>query len=415
MKKRLARGFSSLAVRNYRLYFLGQLVSVSGNWMQEIAVAWLVLKLTNSVFALGVSTALQTVPYLFTGVWGGLLADRVPKRRLLICTQVAQLVAPISLWALTVHGTDQVWMVYAIIVFRGFANTVDNPARQSFVSEMVGMDRVVNAVSLNASLVQGGRLVGPAVAAGIIATLGLAACFLVNALTFVFMIAMLLLMRPSELRPAPVTPPGKGQLRAGLAHAARTPELRLPLALMAIVGPLSLNFTVVLPAIARFTYHGTATTYALMMNFLAAGALVGALLTATRTVVTRRMVSWAAVAFGVALAVAASVNTLWIALVAMLAVGAASVTFSASVQSALQLAVEPEMRGRIISLYQIVFKGMTPLGALIIGTLAAVSGARSGLVAGAVAALAAGAGGLWRRGKAGDMGVAVAGPSEQGA
>jgi MFS family permease len=415
VSERLRRMLSSLEVRNYRLYFFGQLVSMSGNWMQQIAIAWLVLSLTNSAFALGLTIALQALPYLLVGVWGGLLADRVPKRRLLICTQVGELVPPVALFALLEGGVIRMWMVYVIVLCRGFVNTLDNPARQSFVAEMVGRDRVVNAVSLNASIVQVGRLVGPAVAAVLIATLGLAPCFLVNALTFVFMIAMLSLMRPAELMPAPVTPRGKGQLRAGLALVARTPELRSPLVLMAVVGLLSFNFTVVLPAVARFTYHGTATTYALMMNFLAAGALVGALASGTRTVVTRRTVAWAAVAFGAALGAAAAVDDLWIALIALIVVGATSVTFSASVQSTVQLAVEPEMRGRVLSLYQIVYSGTSPLGAVIVGALASTVGARSGLVVGSVAALIAGAGGVWASGRPRDIAVGAVGPSEHGA
>lgn len=412
MSERLGRAFTSLHVRNYRLYFFGQLVSISGTWMQQIAIAWLVLRLTNSAFTLGLTTALQTLPYLFVGAWGGLLADRLPKRRLLLLTQTAQLGPPVALWALTETGSTRMWMVYVVVFARGLVNTVDNPARQSFVAEMVGVDRVVNAVSLNASVQQGGRLFGPAAAAAVIAAFGLGPCFFVNALTFVFMIVMLLLMRPQELSPAPITVRGKGQLRAGLALVARTSELRVPLLMMAVVGLLSFNFNVVLPSVARFTYHGTATTYALMMNFLAGGALVGALVSGTRTAVTRKTVSWSAFAFGAALGVAAAVDNLWVALTALIFVGATSVTFSASVQSALQLAVEPEMRGRVISLYQIVYMGTTPLGALIVGALASTVGARSGLVVGSVAALVAGGAGIWARGRSRGVSVALD-PNEQ--
>jgi MFS family permease len=266
MTARLRFALRSLSVRNYRLYFLGQIVSVSGNWMQQVAIAWLVLRLTGSAFALGLTTALQTLPYLLLGPWGGLVADRVSKRRLLICTQLAQVIPPVVLWAVAEKGAAQIWMVYALVILRGTINTFDNPARQSFVTEMVGRDNVVNAVSLNASVIQTGRLLGPAIAAVVIATLGLAPCFILNALTFLFMVAMLLLMRPGELSPAPIAPRRKGQLREGLAVAARTPELRVPLAMMAVVGLLAFNFTVVLPAIARFTFDGTATTYALMVT-----------------------------------------------------------------------------------------------------------------------------------------------------
>jgi MFS family permease len=402
MIARLRFALRSLAIRNYRLYFLGQVVSVSGTWMQQVAIAWLVLRLTGSAFALGVTTALQTLPYLFLGPWGGLLADRVSKRRLLICTQLAQVIPPVILWVVAERGAAQIWMVYVLVLFRGVINTFDNPARQSFVTEMVGRDRVVNAVSLNASIIQAGRLIGPAIAAIVIATLGLAPCFILNALTFLFMVGMLLLMRPAELTPAPVLPRRKGQLREGLAVAARTPELRVPLGMMAVVGLLAFNFTVVLPAVARFTFGGSATTYALMVNFLAVGALGGALVSGTRTRVTQRMVTWSSVAFGVALAAAAVVDDLAVFLVAMIAVGAASVLFSASVQSSLQLAAAPEMRGRILSLYQLVYMGTTPLGALVVGALASTVGPRSGLVLGAAGALVAGAVGIWLQRRSSD-------------
>jgi MFS family permease len=400
VKRRLRRTVSSLAVRNYRLFFIGQVVSTSGIWMQQIAVAWLVLNLTNSAFALGLTTALQSVPYLLVGAWGGLVADRIPKRRLLICSQLAHVVPAALLWILTESGGIRMWMIYVLVVARGLVNVVDNPARQSFVMEMVSSERVLNAVSLNASIIQAARLVGPAAAAAVIATFGLAPCFLLNALSFLFMVVMLVLMRPGELSPARVVKRGKGQLRAGLWLVARTPELRLPLGLMAIVGLLSFNFTVVLPAVARFTFHGSATTYALMMNFLAAGALVGALVFGTRTSVTPKLVSLAALVFGAMLGLAALAGDLRLALFALIGVGAASVTFSASVQAALQLTVVPEMRGRVLSLYQIVYHGTTPLGALAVGAMAATLGARSGLVLGAVGALLAGAYGLWSSGRA---------------
>jgi MFS family permease len=394
MRARLARTFSSLTVRNYRLYFVGQITSTSGNWMQQIAVAWLVLKLTNSPLALGFTTAAQQAPYLVFGAWGGLLADRLPTRRLLICTQAAHMIAPTALWLLYEQGATRMWMVYGLVMVRGLVNTVDNPARQAFVAELVDRDRLVNAVSLNASITQAGRLVGPAAAALVIATLGLGPCFLINALSFAFMGVLLLLVRSGELQPGAVTERGKGQLRAGFTYAARTPGLRVPLLLVAVVGLLSFNFTVVLPAVARFTFHGTATTYALLMNFLAVGALGGALATSTRVAVTPRVASWAAVAFGAALGLAAATSNLDFTLAAMIFVGATSVIFTASVQASLQLAVEPEMRGRVLSLYQILYAGTTPMGAILVGWLASTSGARSGLVLGCVAAILAGAAGL---------------------
>jgi MFS family permease len=377
------------------LYFVGQTISTSGNWMQQIAVAWLVLKLTNSPFALGLATAAQQGPYLLLGAWGGLIADRLPRRRVLICTQVLQMIAPTVLGVLYVTGSVRLWMVFALSIARGTVNAIDNPARQTFVAELVGRDRLVNAVSLNASIVQAGRLLGPAVAALVIATLGLGPCFFLNALSFLGMLLVLFLMRPSEFVAGSLTAAGKGQLRAGFAYAARTRVLRVPLLLMAFVGLLSFNFTVVLPAVARFTFHGTATTYALMMNFLAVGALGGAIATGARIAVTPRVTAWASVGLGAALGLASMSSSLDLVLPAMIAVGAASVIFSASIQATLQLSVIPEMRGRILALYQVLYQGTTPIGAILVGWLASTSGARSGLVLGAVAAVVAGLAGLW--------------------
>jgi MFS family permease len=307
------------------------------------------------------------------------------------------MVPSVVLWALYSSGSIRIWMLYSLILVRGIVNAFDNPARQSIVGELVGRTQVVSAVSLNASLIQAGRLLGPAAGALIIATLGLGPCFLGAASTYGFMVVTLLLMRPGEIHASQVTPRGKGQIRAGVVHVAHKPELRVPLVLMAVVGLLAFNFNVALPAVARFTYHGTATTYALMMNFLAGGALVGALLSGMRTTITRRTMSFAALAFGVTLGLAAVADNLWLMLIALIGVGASSVTFSASVQAAIQLAVEPEMRGRVLSLYQALYQGSTPIGSIIVGAMAAEFGARSSLALGSVAALLAGAGGVWGR------------------
>jgi MFS family permease len=395
MKIGLPRAFASLAVRNYRLYFFGQTLSTAGNWMQNVAMAWLVLRLTGSSFALGATTALQTAPYLVIGPWGGLIADRLPKRKLLIGTQVCQVIPPMFLWALTETGAIQIWMVFVLVTFRGVVQTMDNPARQSIVTEIVGPERVVNAVSLNASITQTGRLIGPAIAAVVIATIGLSFCFLLNAISFVCMVAFLLAMHADELLPAPPLAKGAGQVRSALALVRRQENLRVPILTMGMVGLLAFNFTVVLPAIAKFTFHGTATTYALMANALALGALVGALVAGIRSVITTRLVAASATIFGVTLAVAAAADSLPLALVALIAVGAASTTFQTAVQATVQLNAAPEMRGRILSLYQVVYQGTTPIGALIVGALAATAGARSGLVLGAVGGLAAGCYGFW--------------------
>jgi len=385
----LRRSFGSLAIPNYRRYFAGQVVSISGNWMQTVAEVWLILRLTGSGTVVGLAAALQFLPVLLAGAWGGLLADRVPKRLLLSVTQVLNLMPVLTLWALTASGAVQVWMVLALIFLRGAVNAVDNPARQSFVAEMVGAERVVNAISLNSVLVHSARIVGPATAGLIIALLGVAPCFLLNALTFVVMLVALRRMDPAQLQPAPRAARAPGQLRSALRHVLATPALRIPLAMMAVVGMLSFNFQVLLPLLAKFTWHGTATTYAALTAAMGVGSIAGALAAGARGRVSPRILTVASAGFGAATLLAAAAPSLPLQLLALIPLGAMSVTFAAGVNSALQLAVEPELRGRVMALYSIVFVGSTPVGGPIAGWLAEVAGPRSGLVLGGVAALGA--------------------------
>jgi MFS family permease len=383
--------FQSLAVPNYRRYFTGQLVSVSGNWMQIVAEMWLVLHLTGSGAALGLTAALQFTPILLAGAWGGLLADRVSKRTLLAITQALMAIPALTLWGLTASGSVRVWMVYALVFARGAVLAVDNPARQSFVMELVGRDRVVNAVSLNSLIIQSARIIGPALAGVVIASLGIAPCFLLNALSFAAMIVALRAIEPDALHRLPPAPRERGQVRSALRHVASTPALRVPLAVMALVGTLSFNFQVVLPVMARFAFHGNAATYAALTTAMAAGAVVGALVAGSRRTVKPRLIAGAALAFGGLSLAAAMAPTLAIELIVLAGTGAASVTFAAGINSTLQLAAAPEMRGRVMALYSIVFLGSTPIGAPISGWLAGAAGPRSALVMGGIAALVGGA------------------------
>ena len=391
MSRGLRRSLHSLAVPNFRRYFTGQAISLAGTWMQTVAETWLVLRLTGSGVALGISTALQFAPVLVAGAWGGLLADRLPKRRLLVVTQALMAVPALALWALTAFGDVRVWVVFALIFARGMVTAVDNPTRQSFVSEMVDRDHVLNAVSLNSVLVQTARIVGPALAALVIATLGVAACFLANALSFTAMLVALRRMDPGQLEPAPVTPRGRGQVRDVLRTVRATPALRTPLLLIAVVGTLSFNFTVVLPLLARFTLHGGASTYALLTSVMGAGAVLGALRNGARGAVSARVVAGAALGLGTAMAAVALAPSLPTVLLALVFVGASSVTFTSSLNAALQLAAEPALRGRVMALWSVVFLGSTPIGGPLVGWLSAAAGPRAGLLLGAGAALAAGA------------------------
>src|SRR3712207_1543003 len=247
MSAALRRTFSSLAVANYRRYFAGQVVSISGNWMQTVAEMWLIVQLTGSGVSVGLTAGLQFLPVLLFGAWGGVLADRLPKRALLTATQASMALPALALWGLTASGHVEAWMVYGLVLARGMATALDNPARQAFVMEMVGADRVVNAVALNSVVVHTARIVGPATAGVVIALVGVATCFAINAATFAVMIGALRLMDPAALRTPERLPRRPGQLRSALAYVARTPSLRIPLAMMALVGTVSFNFQVLLP------------------------------------------------------------------------------------------------------------------------------------------------------------------------
>jgi MFS family permease len=384
--------FRSLSVPNYRRYFTGQVISISGNWMQTVGEMWLVLRLTGSSAAVGLTAAAQFAPMLFAGAWGGLLADRLPKRRLLTITQTSMAIPALTLWGLTASGSARPWMVFALVFARGAINAVDNPARQSFVMELVGRDRVVNAVSLNSLIVQSARMIGPGLAGLVIATVGIAPCFLINALSFGAMIVALRMIEVGDLHGGTRVRRERGQLREAFRYVAATPQLRVPLVAMAVVGTLSFNFQVILPLMARFAFHGTATTYAALTTAMALGAMVGALAAGARQRVSTALLSAAGVAFGLFSLAAAAAPTLGLEFALLAATGAASVTFAAGTNSTLQLGAAPAMRGRVMSLYSVVFLGSTPIGAPIAGWLAGSAGPRSAMVLAGVAAVAGGLG-----------------------
>lgn len=386
------RTFSSLSVLNYRRYFAGQVVSISGNWMQTVAEMWLIVQLTGSGVAVGLTAALQFLPILLFGAWGGLLADRIAKRRLIMATQVMMAVPALALWSLTLGGVVEAWMVFALVLLRGMVTAVDNPARQSFVSEIVGSDRVVNAVALNSVVVHSSRIIGPAVAGTVIALVDISFCFLLNALSFAAMFMALRSMDPKLLDTPDPAPRARGELRSALRYVAATPELRIPLAMMAVVGTLSFNFQVLMPLLAHLTWRGDATTYSALTIAMGIGSVGGALAAGAHGRVDGRLLVWASAGFGVLLLAVAAAPTLPLQLAALVPLGMVSVTFAAGVNSALQLAVAPGMRGRVMALYSMVFLGSTPIGSLLVGWLAEVSGPRAGLAVGGVAALVAAAG-----------------------
>jgi MFS family permease len=392
----VSRTFRSLRVRNYRWYFFAQMISMSGTWMQSLAQGWLVLDLTHhSALMLSVTVALQFGPVLVIGPWGGLIADRTDKRKLLIATQSVMAVLALTLGVLTLTGSVRVWMVMVLAALMGVTNGIDNPARQSFVIEMVGADDVVNAVALNSVIVNASRVIGPAVAGVLILTIGLGWCFLLNAASFVFVIAALAAMRTHELRQArPVARKG-GQLRAGFAYIRRTPELSVPLLMMAVVGTLGYNFSVVLPLMARVAFHRGAGSYSSLMTAMGVGALAGGLYAAARARPSRRLLVASTVLFGIVTIVAAAMPNLAWELVLLVLLGATSVLFISTTNSLLQLNSEPSMRGRVMSLWAVVFLGSTPIGALVVGTIAAAYGPRAAFAFGGVASLLTGVVAWW--------------------
>ncbi|MGI5398191.1 MFS transporter [Streptomyces sp. CA-135486] len=381
--------FSSLKIRNYRLFATGQVVSNTGTWMQRIAQDWLVLTLTGSASAVGITIALQFLPMLLFGLYGGVLADRLPKRPLLLATQCAMGLTGLALAVLTLSGHVQVWHVYLTAFLLGLVTVVDNPARQSFVAEMVGPEQLANAVSLNSANFQSARLVGPAVAGVLITVVGSGYAFLFNGLSFLAPIAGLLLMRPGELHKVERAPRGKGQLREGLKYVAGRPELIWPIVLVGFIGTFGFNFPIWLSAFVDDVYHSGASTYGLLNTLMAGGSLAGALLAARRGTSRRRVLVGSAVLFGVLEIVTAFAPQFWIFAVLLVPIGMFGLTVNVTANSTVQMATDPLMRGRVMSLFMMVFTGGTPLGAPLVGWITDTYGPRIGFAAGGTVALIA--------------------------
>ncbi|AYL36683.1 MFS transporter [Streptomyces fungicidicus] len=383
--------FSSLRIRNYRLFFLGQVVSNTGTWMQRIAQDWLVLTLTGSSAAVGITTALQFLPMLLFGLYGGVLVDRLRKRPTLLVTQTAMALTSLALAALTLTGQVQVWHIYVAAFALGLATVVDNPARQSFVTELVGPGQLQNAVSLNSANFQSARLVGPAVAGLLITGVGTGWAFLLNGLSFIAPLAGLLLMRSRELHTVERAPRGKGQLREGLRYVTGRPELIWPIVLVGFIGTFAFNFPVYLSAFADDVFHGGAGVYSMFNTLMAVGSVSGALLAARRGTARLRLLIVAALAFGGLEILAAASPELWMFALIMVPLGLVSMTVNVTTNTSLQMSTDPAMRGRVMALYMMVFLGGSPVGAPIVGWVTDTYGARVGFAAGGAVAVAAAA------------------------
>ena len=381
--------FRALSVRNYRLYFTGQVLSNAGTWMQRVAQDWLVLDLSGtSAVALGITTGLQFLPFLLFSLWSGTLADRVDRRKLLIWTQAAAGLLSALLGVLTLTGHATVALVYVMAFLLGCAGAIDNPARQAFVHEIVGRDVLPNAIALNSTSFNLARLVGPAIAGLMIAAAGSGWVFMVNAVSYVVVIATLLLMRVDELHPQ-VREKGSVKLKAGLTYVRNRRRLMLVLSLAFVVATFGLNYQITMALMARQQFHLGAEAFGLMSTSLAFGALVGSLLAARRRHVPLRLVVVAALVFG-AVEIAVGFSPTYIAMLVVLPfAGGLAMTFTTSAQSFLQLHSDAWVRGRVMGIYTLLFFGGTPLGAPVIGWAAGRFGPRSGLIGGGLATVAA--------------------------
>lgn len=387
MKALARQTFASLSVRNYRIFFFGMMVSASGTWMQSLGQGWLVLDLTGSGTAVGMVTAMQFLPMLIAGVWGGVIADRFDKRRTLYVSQIAMAIVSGALAVVTITGSVTLWMVYLAAFLMGCATVVDNPTRQAFVTEMVGADLVPNAVALNSAMFNAARIVGPAVGGLMILAAGTGVVFAYNSLSFGAVIVGLWMMRPEELSRVDTVERAKGQVRAGIRYVWSTPELRSTVLLVAIVGTFTLEFNVAVPMLAKVTFDAGPGTLGLLTSAMGAGSLVGALAAAARGRPTPGVLVCAAGCLGLAMFAVAASPTVPVAMVMLALAGGATITFLATANAFLQINAVGEMRGRVMAIYALVFLGSTPIGGPIIGWLSEQTNPRVGFAAGGAAAL----------------------------
>jgi MFS family permease len=382
--------FRSLRNRNYRLFATGQVVSNSGTWMQRVAQDWLVLSLTHgSGTALGITTGLQFLPLLLFGLYGGVIADRFPKRRILMITQVVMGALALLLGILALTGTAQVWHVYALAFGLGLATVVDNPTRQTFAVEMVGPNDLSNAIALNSAIFNTARIVGPAIAGVLIAAIGTGPVFMVNAASFGAVLLGLYLMREDELYTRPRVPRAKGQLREGLRYVRERRDLVMLLITVLFVAAFGMNFQMTTALMSREVFHSGASSFGLASTMLAVGAVSGSLLSARRKRPRMRLLLISAACFGALEIVSGMMPTYVLFLVMLVPTGVALLTFNTTANAVMQLSVPASMRGRVMGLYLLVFAGSAPIGSPLLGWLAEIFGPRSGLVIGGVVSLAA--------------------------
>ncbi|QIM21814.1 MFS transporter [Phycicoccus sp. HDW14] len=378
--------FTSLEVRNYRLWFLGGFVSNVGTWIGRVGQDWLVLTVltAGSATALGVVTGLQFLPFLLLAPWTGLIADRFSRRRILLVTQTLLALTSLVLGILAVTGTAQLWHVYAIALFQGVTTAIDNPARQVFVSEMVPPDKLTNAVALNSASFNAGRLIGPGLAGLVIAWWGTGQALLLNTLTFVFVLAALAMLTTSELR-SPSRAKGRGGIREGFAYVRHRRDIQLVMLLVFVLGTFGMNFQITMALMATKVFDKGAGEFGLLGSIMAIGSLTAALLSARRAEPRLRVLLLALVGFTVSAVLAATAPSYWLFALALVPVGLTALTALTTANAMVQTRVAPEMRGRVMALYMAIFMGGTPAGAPMIGWISEQFGPRWTIGVGALA------------------------------
>lgn len=398
-----SRGLSAFGHRNYRLFFGGQLISLIGTWMTAVAQSWLILQLTGNPFDLGLLTVAQFGPVLVLGLFGGLIADGLPKRRTLYVTQTVAMGVSFALFLLTVTGAVQVWEVFALAAIMGVRNAVDMPTRQAFAVEMVGREDVSNAVALNSAMFNGARIIGPALAGLAIGAFGVPIAFLIDAISFLAVLAGLFLMREADLRPAPRfdRPTSATEvfsnLAEGLHYVRRTGIVLLAVVVIGVVATFGINFSILIPPLADDVLHVGASGYGFLMAASGLGSLVAALAIAFGGTRAVRMLIGAAV-LGVAEVLIGAITSYPADLILMFAAGAGAITMMATANTVIQLEVPDELRGRVMSVYLTVFAGTSPIGGLLFGAIAANAGAKEAIwIGGAVSFVAAIVGYVWYR------------------
>jgi len=394
LERAARRTFHSLGTRNFRLYMIGQVVSGTGSWMQFVAQNWLVYSLTHDATAVGITLGLQFAPMLLFGGWAGVLVDRLDKRKTLIATAAAAGVLAVVLGAVTLAGAVEVWMVYVLAVGLGVVTALDNPGRRAFVPEMVPLEDVANAVGLNSSVFTAARVIGPAIGGLVIAGVGVGWCFMFNAASFIAVIWAFIAMRPAELHSTPPIARAQRQFRDGLRYAWSNVPVRTALLITAVIGTFTFNYQVVFTALVKHDFGGGAATYGVLLALVGVGSLVGALWVAHYGRASLRITIGATVALGITTTAATFAPSLVTEMIVLPTVGISSMIVLSMGTAVCQEETAPEYRGRVMALFGVAFLGSTPIGGPIVGWVTEAWSPRAGLGIGAVAALAAGIGGL---------------------